>query len=171
MWYGQGCPLFIPAHAKTAHSGFLQKTLGKTISAESSVMSLRRSNWSRNWTELSRAFVSKRASGELTTTEDSALSCKPRLFPHKLSIWSPCGAVLSGGMYDVLTTMWHCVVWWNARQSDHHVALCWLIECTIVGSLMTQHSNDCICSLPDWIASYISHHQWMCTIMSFEGCV
>ena len=32
----------------------------------------------------------------------SQLSCKPRLFPHKLSIWPPCCTLLTGGMHNDL---------------------------------------------------------------------
>ena len=46
-------------------------------------------------------------------------------------IWPPCGTVLTGGMHDDLTAMWNCVDWWNARWSDRHVELCWLMECTM----------------------------------------
>ena len=39
----------------------------------------------------------------ITEVEDSMLSSKPHLFPHKLSIWPLlCGAVLTGGMHNDL---------------------------------------------------------------------
>ena len=38
----------------------------------------------------------------LPTHKGSVLSCKPRLFPHKLSIWPPCCTLLTGGMHNDL---------------------------------------------------------------------
>ena len=42
----------IPARARTAYGGLLQKTDWKRISAESSLVSPQQPNWSRDWTEL-----------------------------------------------------------------------------------------------------------------------
>ena len=38
---------------------------------------------------------------------------------------------LSSQAFEV-TTMWSCGDWWNARKSDHHVVLWWLVECTMI---------------------------------------
>ena len=52
MLDGQHPRVAIPAHARTAHKGLLQKKDWKRISAESSFMSFRQPNCSRDWTEL-----------------------------------------------------------------------------------------------------------------------
>ena len=50
--------------------------------------------------------------------EGSALTSKPRL--HR-----------SSQAFD-LTTIWYCSNWWNARWSDRHMVLCWLVECAMI---------------------------------------
>ena len=45
-------------------------------------------------------------------------------------------------MRNDLTTMWYCTDWWKVRWSDHHVVLCWLVECTMIW-VWFMHSDKC----------------------------
>ena len=98
-------------------------------------------------------------------------------------IWPPCGTVLTGGLHDDLTTMWHCVHWWNAQWSDHHVALCSLVEWTMIwppcGTVFTGEMHNDLSqlqplydlNLSHLIAASVSRHQWTCAMTSFRVCV
>ena len=54
--------------------------------------------------------------------------------------------VMTDGMHDDLTTVWHCADWWNAWWSDHYMALCWLMECMMIwplyGTVLTDGTHD-----------------------------
>ena len=104
--------------------------------------------------------------------EDSALGSKIRLTPQSFRfdqdvalcwlvectmIRPACGTVLTGGMHEDLTSVWHCVDWWNAQGSDQRVALCWLVECTMIwpacGTVLTGGMHDDLTSMwhcADW---------------------
>ena len=117
-----------------------------------------------------------------------ALSMKPRLCPGKLwpnhhvvlcwlvegmMVWSPCGAVLAGGLHGDLTTMWCFVGWWNAQWSDHHVVLIWLMECMMIwppcGVVLAGGMHDDLttmwCRVGWWNAWWSDHHVVPCWLV------
>ena len=89
--------------------------------------------------------------------EGCMLSSQPCLFPHKFSIWPPCGTVLTGGMCDYLTAMWYRVDRWNVRLSDRHMVPCWPVEFTMIwppcGTVLTGGMYDYLTAMwycVDW---------------------
>ena len=61
-------------------------------------------------------------------------------------LWAPS--------FWILTTFW----------SDHQVALCWPVECTMMW-VGVRHPNEC--HLHHFIAADIPSHQWTCAIEDF----
>ena len=82
--------------------------------------------WVWFWFSLSRALS--------LVSEGSSLSSKPRLVPHKLSVWPPCGTVLTGGIEGSVpsssqafspTTMWYFMLT-DGMHNESDSAFKWL---------------------------------------------
>ena len=83
---------------------------------------------------------------------------------------APPPAIVAVSQAFDLPTMWYCVDRWNARWFDHHVVLCWQVECTMIwppcGTVLTGGMHDDLTTMwyciDRWNARWFDHHVVLC---------